>query len=52
LLRSTNWYMNYVDSMHLSGNIACQSWPILRIFFSTRYNPMRGEKRAKLIPVI
>ena len=30
-LRS-KWYMNQADCMHLSGNIACQSWPIIAKF--------------------
>jgi hypothetical protein len=32
LLRSTNWYINHADSMHLSGNIACQNWQIIAKF--------------------
>ncbi len=26
---SRNWYINLTESMHLSGNIACQSWRII-----------------------
>jgi hypothetical protein len=28
-LRSTKWYITHANSMHLSENIAFQSWPII-----------------------
>ncbi len=36
--RSTKWYMNHTDSLHLSGNIACQNWPIIAKFCT--FKPM------------
>ncbi len=32
-LRSTKWYMDHADCMHLSGDIACQSWSIIAKFW-------------------
>ncbi len=34
-LRFTKWYINHVDCMHQSGNIACQSWSIIAKYFQT-----------------